>query len=88
MSTVLTSPIADRLASRARGVRQSYIRAVTRWIEEAGGVNLGQGTCPLQPHPDVTAAAALAMERGKNAYAPFDAEGGTEIGRLDSASAG
>lgn len=72
MSTLVTPPIADKLASRARGIRQSYIRAVTRWIEEAGGVNLGQGTCPLQPHPDVTAAATAAMERGKNAYAPFD----------------
>jgi aminotransferase len=66
------SPVAEKLPARSRGIRQSYIRAVTRWIEEIGGVNLGQGTCPLQPHPDVTSAAYEAMQQGKNSYAPFD----------------
>lgn len=56
----------------AHNLRQSYIRAVTRWIGEIGGVNLGQGVCPLMPHPDVIAAATAAMEAGHNHYTPFD----------------
>lgn len=71
-SDVAAAPIADRLASTARGVRQSYIRAVTRWIDEVGGVNLGQGICPLPPHPDVIAAAHEAMLANHNHYTPFD----------------
>lgn len=71
-SEVAAAPIADRLASTARGVRQSYIRAVTRWIDEIGGVNLGQGICPLPPHPEVIAAAHEAMLANHNHYTPFD----------------
>lgn len=64
--------MAHQLASTARGVRQSYIRAVTRLIDDIGGVNLGQGICPLPPHPDVIAAAHRAMLANHNHYTPFD----------------
>ncbi|HEU4453699.1 MAG TPA: pyridoxal phosphate-dependent aminotransferase [Longimicrobium sp.] len=64
--------MTDHLVSTARGARQSYIRAVTRWIDEVGGVNLGQGICPLPPHPDVIAAAHEAMLANHNHYTPFD----------------
>jgi aminotransferase len=37
-----------------------------------GGVNLGQGICPLPPHPDVIAAAHQAMLANHNHYTPFD----------------
>jgi len=73
-SNTAASPasMSDQLAASARGVRQSYIRAVTRWIDEVGGVNLGQGICPLPPHPDVIAAAHEAMLANHNHYTPFD----------------
>lgn len=62
----------DQLAQRARGVRQSDIRAVTRRIEARGGVNLGQGTCALPTDPRVLDAAHRAMDAGKNSYTLFD----------------
>lgn len=64
--------MAERLAARAKGIRQSPIRGITRTIEERGGVNLGQGTCPLPPHPDVIAAAHRAMQANQNSYTTFD----------------
>ena len=40
-----------KLSSRTHHLVQSDIRAVTRMINEAGGINLGQGICDL-PTPD------------------------------------
>lgn len=62
----------DKLAARARGIRQSNIRAVTRRVEAVNGVNLGQGTCDLPPHPEVLNAAHRAIDAGHNSYTLFD----------------
>jgi len=62
----------EKLAGRARGARQSNIRAVTRRIEAVGGVNLGQGTCELEPHPEILRAAHQAIDQGHNSYTLFD----------------
>jgi len=62
----------NRLAQRARGIQQSNIRAVTRRIEAIGGVNLGQGTCELPPHPEIIHAAHRAIDNGHNSYTLFD----------------
>lgn len=65
----------EKLARRARGIRQSNIRAVTRRIEAVNGINLGQGTCDLPPHPDILAAAHRALDEGHNSYTLFDGIG-------------
>ena len=57
---------------RASNIKQSGIREVTRRIEAVGGVNLGQGTCALPPHPTVLAAAHRALDAGHNSYTFFD----------------
>lgn len=62
----------EKLAARARGIHQSKIRAVTRRIEAVNGVNLGQGTCDLPPHPEVLRAAHDAIDAGHNSYTLFD----------------
>ena len=60
------------LSRRASNIKQSGIRDVTRRIEAVGGVNLGQGTCALPPHPAVLAAAHRALDAGHNSYTFFD----------------
>src|SRR5438552_15193317 len=62
----------ELLAKRAAGVQQSSIRAVTRRIEAANGINLGQGTCELQPNPEILEAARAAISAGHNSYTLFD----------------
>ena len=62
----------EKLAESARGIRQSTIRAVTRRIEAVNGINLGQGTCDLPPHPEVISAAHRAIDSGHNSYTLFD----------------
>jgi aminotransferase len=67
----------DLLTERARNSRQSKIREVTRMVERAGGVNLGQGTCALPPDERVIVAAKEALEAGHNSYSFYD--GVTEL---------
>ncbi len=67
----MTDMIAQ-LARRNRGIRQSNIRAVTQRIEAVRGINLGQGTCDLPPHPKVLEAAHRALDDGYNSYTLFD----------------
>jgi aminotransferase len=62
----------ENLALRARGIEQSNIRAVTRRIEAVNGINFGQGTCDLPPHPKVIEAAHRALDEGHNSYTLFD----------------
>jgi aminotransferase len=66
------APHRRRIADRSRGSSQSSIRAVTRQIEAVGGVNLGQGTCELEPDPRVLEAASQAIHSGHNSYTLFD----------------
>ena len=54
------------------GLSQSPIREVTGRIEAVGGINLGQGTCALPPHPAVLEAAHAALEAGHNSYTHFE----------------
>lgn len=61
-----------KLAQRARNYQQSKIREVTQYIESRGGINLGQGTCALPPHPKVLEAARRAIAGGHNSYTRFD----------------
>jgi aminotransferase len=62
----------NRVSSRVLNLGQSHIRAVTQRIEAVGGVNLGQGLCPLPPHPVVIGAAQRAMDEGHNFYTRAD----------------
>ena len=61
-----------QLARRARGHQRSMIREVTSYIESHGGINLGQGTCALPPHPRVLEAAQRAIASGHHHYTRFD----------------
>ena len=45
---------------------------MTRKIESIHGVNLGQGTCDIPPHPEVLNAAHHAIDQGHNSYTLFD----------------
>src|SRR5262245_17071185 len=68
------TPIASmrrRMLQRALASRQSSIRAVTQRVEAVGGINLGQGTCALDPHPSVVEAARRAVADGKNSYSMY-----------------
>jgi aminotransferase len=64
--------VKERLARRAVDIKQSSIRAVTRRIEAVKGVNLGQGSCELEPDKSVCDAACGAIRDGHNSYALFD----------------
>jgi aminotransferase len=50
----------------------SEIRAMTQACVAAGGLNMAQGVCDTPVPPIVLAAAAEAMEQGKNMYSRFD----------------
>jgi aminotransferase len=64
--------VKELLARRAQTADQSAIRAVTRRIATLGGINLGQGTCELQPNPIVLEAAMRAIADGHNVYTFYD----------------
>ena len=61
-----------RFASRTAQLQQSDIRAVTARINTIGGVNLGQGLCPLPTDHRVREAAIRAIQEGKNIYSPME----------------
>ena len=57
-----------KLSSRTKHLVQSDIRAVTRMINEAGGINLGQGICDL-PTPDaIKEGAQRAIAENRSIY--------------------
>ena len=57
-----------KLSSRTHHLVQSDIRAVTRMINEAGGINLGQGICDL-PTPDaIKEGAHRAIDENRSIY--------------------
>ena len=72
MTTTIPPLFYRKISERSRGSTQSSIRAVTRMIESVGGINLGQGTCELTPHPRVLDAASQAIYAGHNSYTLFD----------------
>lgn len=61
-----------RFAKRASLLAQSDIRGVTKTINEIGGINLGQGLCPLPTDPRVRYAAMKAITEGYNIYSPME----------------
>ena len=58
-------------SKRASVLAQSDIRAVTKKINEIGGINLGQGLCPLPTDERVRYAATKALVDGYNIYSPM-----------------
>lgn len=59
-------------SKRAGMLAQSDIRGVTKKINEIGGINLGQGLCPLPTDPRVRYAAIQAITEGYNIYSPME----------------
>ena len=62
----------DKLAPRSRGTEHSKIRQVAAMIQRNGGIDLGQGTCALPPHPHVLEAGQRAIAGGFNTYTASD----------------
>lgn len=62
----------EKLASRSRGTEHSKIRQVAAMIQRNGGIDLGQGTCALPPHPYVLEAGQRAIAHGFNTYTASD----------------
>jgi aminotransferase len=60
------------IASRARFLRQSAIRAMTARALEKGGVNLSQGLCELPTPESIKEAACRAVMGNRNMYAPLN----------------
>src|SRR5437016_4802405 len=58
----------EKLARRARGTEHSKIRQAAALIARNGGIDLGQGTCALPPHPDIIEAGQRAIAMGHNSY--------------------
>ena len=58
-------------STRSSHLKQSDIRAVTKRIEAIGGINLGQGLCPLPTDQRVRDFASKAIEDGFNIYSPM-----------------
>jgi aminotransferase len=61
----------SQLSSRLQHLRQSDIRAVTRMVNEARGINLGQGICDLPTPPPIKRGAQLAIENDKSIYSNY-----------------
>jgi aminotransferase len=60
------------LSSRTLGLHQSGIRAITRLVNEVGGINLGQGICDM-PVPDpIKEGAQRAIVDDRSIYTPFE----------------
>jgi len=63
-----TSP---SVASRATALQQSNIRAVTRQVEEVGGINLGQGVCDLPTPEPIKNRAHQAIRDDESIYSHY-----------------
>ena len=58
-------------ATRAQPLEQSDIRAVTQRVEEAGGINLGQGICDLPTPEPLKAGAQRAIADDESIYSHY-----------------
>jgi len=67
MDTTSSFPIAGR----AEPLAQSDIRAVTQRVEEAGGINLGQGICDLPTPQPIRARAKQAIADDHSIYSHY-----------------
>ncbi|RAL22168.1 aminotransferase [Lujinxingia litoralis] len=62
----------DVRSERIGFLEQSEIRAMTRECTRLGGINLGQGVCPLPSPPALLEAAAQAVREDLSTYSRFD----------------
>lgn len=62
----------DFRSERIGFLQQSEIRAMTRECNRLGGINLGQGVCPLPSPPELLEAAAQAVREDLSTYSRFD----------------
>lgn len=68
----------ERESARSRRVAflaQSEIRAMTRECDRVGGINLGQGVCPLPSPPQLLEAASEAILADKSTYSRYEGVG-------------
>lgn len=59
------------LSTRLQHLRQSDIRAVTKLVNEVGGINLGQGICDLPTPAPIKRGAQLAIENDQSIYSNY-----------------
>ncbi|MBA2661523.1 MAG: pyridoxal phosphate-dependent aminotransferase [Bradymonadaceae bacterium] len=59
-------------SDRIGNLQQSEIRAMTRECVRLGGLNLGQGICPLPSPPEILEAASEAILADKSTYSKFE----------------
>lgn len=62
----------DFRSDRVAFLAQSEIRAMTRECKRVGGLNLGQGVCPLPSPPQLLQAASEAILADQSTYSRFD----------------
>ncbi len=68
----MSASARQRLSTRARGLVQSDIRAMTRAVEAVGGINLGQGVCDLPTEALVKRGAIEAIEASRATYSVYE----------------
>lgn len=59
-------------SDRVAFLQQSAIRAMTKECLKVGGVNLGQGLCPLPAPPKILKTTQAAVGADESTYSPFD----------------
>jgi aminotransferase len=59
-------------SERVSHLKQSEIRAMTRECNRVGGINLGQGICPLPSPPELLESASEAILADKSTYSKFE----------------
>jgi len=62
----------DRRSERIQFLEQSDIRRMSRECARVGGINLGQGICPLPSPPEVLEGAVEALREDKSTYSAFE----------------
>ena len=61
-----------RRSERIEFLEQSDIRRMSRECARVGGINLGQGICPLPSPPEVLEGAAEAIREDRSTYSPYE----------------
>ena len=62
-------------SDRVDFLQQSEIRAMTRECDRAGGINLGQGVCPLPSPSEILEAGSQAIKEDLSTYSRFEGVG-------------
>ena len=61
-----------RRSERIAFLEQSDIRRMSRECQRVGGINLGQGICPLPSPPELLEEAARAVRQDLSTYSPYE----------------